>query len=51
MPNNSTACPGEFPVHELTGEEVEPSLEVENKRLRAAMTAARNTLNAELERG
>jgi len=49
MPDNSTACPGEFPVHELIEGEPEPDLEAENKRLRAAMTAARNTLNQALD--
>jgi len=45
MPDQSTACPGKFPVHELTDEEQEPDAEAEIKRLRALMTAARNTLN------
>jgi len=45
MPDQSTACPGRFPVHELTDDEPELGLEAENKRLRALMIAARNTLN------
>lgn len=51
MPDNSTACPGEFPIAALT-EEPEPSeLEILQKKhndLRGAAKAARNTLDGVL---
>jgi len=49
MPDQSTACPGKFPVHELTDEELEPDLEAEIKRLRNVITTIRNTANAGLD--
>jgi len=50
MPDNSTACPGEFPVAALwSGEPQEDPWQKKYEKLRNAAVAARNTLDAGLK--
>lgn len=52
MPDQSTACPGRFPVGELTGQGQEDEMEQLLAKIaahEAAMVAARNILNARID--